>query len=98
MIDLFVIRESKYNLRNFQALESSQNRTVKFCTETISCRGTQIWNLILERLRALAILYKFEKECKNGNVMRAHAECAKCLFLSDTIFQILGVKGTLTEI
>ena len=77
MIDQFVTRESKYNLRNFQALESSHKRTARFCTETISCSGPQILNLILERLRTLAILYKFEKEYKNGNMMRAHAECAK---------------------
>ena len=33
---LLVIRESKYNLTNFQAVESSHKRTEKFGTETIS--------------------------------------------------------------
>ena len=36
MSDLFVTRENNYNLRNFQELESSLRRTVKFGTETIS--------------------------------------------------------------
>ena len=59
MSDLFVTRENNYNLRNFQELESSLRRTVKFGTETISYRGSQIWNLIPERLRTLETLNKF---------------------------------------
>ena len=39
MSELFVTRENNYNLRNFQELESSLRRTVKFGTETISYRG-----------------------------------------------------------
>ena len=34
MSNLFVTRENKCNLRNFQSLESFHNRTVKFGTET----------------------------------------------------------------
>ena len=64
MSDLFVPRENIYNLRHFQALKSSHKRTVKFGTETISCRGLQIWNLIPERLRMLAILNKCKKVIK----------------------------------
>ena len=59
MNDLFVTRENNYNIRNFQALESSCKRTVKFGTETISYRGPQLWNLISERLTTLATLNKF---------------------------------------
>ena len=64
MSDLFVTRENKYNLRNFQELEPSLKRTVKFGTETISYRGPQIWNLIPERSRPLETLNKFKKEIK----------------------------------
>ena len=64
MSDLFVTRENNYNLRNFQELESSVRRTVKFGTETISYRGPQIWNLIPERLRTLETLHKFKTEIK----------------------------------
>ena len=59
MSDLFFSRENDYNLRNFQELESSLKRTVKFGTETISYMGSQIWNLISERLWALETLNKF---------------------------------------
>ena len=58
MSDVFVTMENIYNLRNFQELESSLKRTAKFWTETISYRVPQIWNLILERSRALGTLNK----------------------------------------
>ena len=64
MIDLFVTRENKYNLRNFEALESLHKRTVVFGTETKSYRGSEIWILILERLIALTTLKKFKKKTK----------------------------------
>ena len=79
MSDLFV-RENNYNLRNFQELESSPRRTVKFGTETISYRGPQIWNLIPERLRTLETLNKFRKEIKSGSLMPVHVACAKRTF------------------
>ena len=50
MNDLFVTRENNYNLINFQELESSLKRMVKFETETIFYRRPQIWNLILRRI------------------------------------------------
>ena len=64
MSDLCVTKENIYNLGDFQELESSLKRTVKFGTETISYREPQIWNLIPERLRALETLSKFQKEIK----------------------------------
>ena len=64
MSDLFLTRENKYNLKNFQALESTHKQTVTFGTETVSYRGPQIWNLIPERLRRLVTLNKFKKEIK----------------------------------
>ena len=65
MSDLFITRVNNYDLRNFQELESSLRRTVKFGTETISYRGPQIWNLIPERIRTLETLNKFKKEIKS---------------------------------
>ena len=53
-----------YNLRNFQELESSLKRTVKFGAETISYRGPETLNLTAKRLRALEPLNKFKKEIK----------------------------------
>ena len=67
MSELFVTREDNYNLRNFQALESSFRRTVKLGTETIYYMGPQIFNLFPERLRALETLNKFKKEMKKWN-------------------------------
>ena len=39
---LFITRENNFNLRNFQALESSHKRAVKFGTRAISNMGPQI--------------------------------------------------------
>ena len=76
MSDLFVTRENKYNIRNFQQLEFLHKRTAKFGTETISYSGPQIWNLIPQGLRTLATLNKLKKEIKkNGRVMPAHEKC-----------------------
>ena len=59
MSGLFVTKENNYDLGDFQELESSLKRTVKFETEIISYSGPQIWNLIPERLRASETLNKF---------------------------------------
>ena len=57
-----------YNFRNFQELESSLKRAVKFDTETISYRGPETLNLTAKRLRALEPLNKFKKEIKKMEV------------------------------
>ena len=62
MGNLFVTGGNNYSLRNFQDLESSLRRTVKFGTETISYRGPQIWNLIPKRLKTLETLNKLKKK------------------------------------
>lgn len=63
MIDLFLA--GKTNIIVFIiALESLPKRIVKCGTETISYGEPQIWNQILERLKAFAALNKFKKEIK----------------------------------
>ena len=42
----FMIRNNNYNLRNFHCRYSTNKRTVKYGTETVTYRGPQIWNLI----------------------------------------------------
>ena len=45
MHDAFMIRNNKYNLRNFQCLYSTNKRSAKYETETVTYRRPQIWNL-----------------------------------------------------
>ena len=81
MSDLFTTRENKYSLRNFQALKSSHKRTVTFGTEPIAYWEHQIWSVILERLKTLATLNKFEKEMKKWKCDACPCtECAKHTF------------------
>ena len=78
--DLFVTRENNHNSRNFQELESSHKRTVKFGTKTSSNRGPQIWNLIPEDLGHWKHQINLKKKLRNGRMMRVHVECAKRTF------------------
>ena len=47
----FMIRNNNYNVRNFQCLYSKNKRTVKYGTETVTYRRTQIWNLVPEKTK-----------------------------------------------
>ena len=47
----FMIRNKKCNLRNFQCLYSTNKRTVKYGTETVTYRGPEIWNLVPEKTK-----------------------------------------------
>ena len=58
----FMIRNTKYNLRNFQCLDSTNKRTVKYGTETDTYRGPQIWNLVLEKTKNKSYFDSFKKE------------------------------------
>ena len=53
MNDAFMIRNNKYNLRNFQRLYSTNNRTTKHESKTVSYRGPQIWNLVPKKAENL---------------------------------------------
>ena len=57
-----MVRNTKYNLRNFQCLDSTNKRTVKYGTETDTYRGPQIWNLVLEKTKNKSYFDIFKKE------------------------------------
>ena len=58
----FTLIETSYNLRNFQSLQYSNKKTAKFGTKTITYRGPQIWNLILESRRNASSTNTFKKK------------------------------------
>ena len=57
----FMIRNN-YNLRNFQCLYSTNKRTEKYGTETVTYRGPQIWNLVPEKTKNASSFDIFKKE------------------------------------
>ena len=61
MHDVFMIRNNKYNLRNFQCLYSKNKRTAKYGTETVTFRGPQIWNLVPEKTKSASSFEIFKK-------------------------------------
>ena len=64
MHDAFMIRNNKYNLRNFQCLYSTNKRTAKYGTETVTYRGPQICNLIPEKTKNASSFEIFKKEIR----------------------------------
>ena len=68
MYDAFIIRNNKYILRNFQCLYSTNKRTTKYRTETVTYRGPRIWNLVPEKTKNASFFDIFKKEigkCKS---------------------------------
>ena len=55
----FLIKNNKYNLR---CLYSTNKRTVKYKTETVTYRGPQIWNLVPEKTKNASSFDIFKKE------------------------------------
>ena len=62
MYDAFIIRNNKYILRNFQCLYSTNKRTRKYRTETVTYRGPRIWNLVPEKTKNASFFDIFKKE------------------------------------
>ena len=60
--DAFMIRNNKYNLRNFQCLYSTKRRTAKYGTETVTFKEPQIWNLGPEKTKNASSFEIFKKE------------------------------------
>ena len=65
MYDAFIIRNNKYILRNFQCLYSTNKRTRKYRTETVTYRGPRIWNLVPEKTKNASFFDIFNKEIEN---------------------------------
>ena len=74
--DAFMIRNNKYNLRNFQCLYSTNKRTVKYGTETVTYRGPQIWNLVPEKTKNASSFDIFKK--KIGKWKGEKCSCRIC--------------------
>ena len=64
MNNIFKVRKSIYNLRNFQSLYSTSKKTVKFRTETITYGSPQIRNLISNNKNNLSSLEKDNQNLK----------------------------------
>ena len=58
----FMIRNNNYSLRNCQCLSSTNKRTVKYGTETVTYRGLQIWNLVPVKTKNASSFDLFKKE------------------------------------
>ena len=64
MHDAFMIRNNKYNLRNFHCLYSTYKRTAKYGTETVTYRRSQIWKLVPEKTKNASSFENFKNETR----------------------------------
>ena len=64
MHDALMIRNNKYNLKNFKCLYSTTKKTAKYGTETVTYRGPQIWNLVPEKNKNASSFEIFKKEIR----------------------------------
>ena len=69
---MFQFRENSYNLKNFQQLASSTEKTTKMGLEKISYRGPQLWNLVPQEIKESASFLICKDKIKKLN-------CTNCL-------------------
>ena len=81
----FMIRNNNYNLRNFQCLYSTNKRTVKYGTETVTYRGPQIWNLVPENTKNVSSFDISKKEI--GKWKGKKCPCRICTFNMYGLFE-----------
>ena len=98
MHDAFMIRNNKYNLRNFHCLYSTYKRTAKYGTETVTYRRSQIWKLVPEKTKNAPSFEIFKKGTRKWKGESVHVEYVKFtfnlkgLFLSPLLLFISSLK------
>ena len=80
MTGAFMIRNNKYNLRDFQYLYSTNKRTIKYGTETVTYRGPQICNLVPEKTKNESSFDILKRKLENGRVKSGHVEYVRVTF------------------
>ena len=64
MESMFKKRNTTYNLKNFQELETERQRTVYFGLETLSYRFRQLWSLLAEHMRQINFFDQFKRSVR----------------------------------
>ena len=80
MHDAFMIRNNKYNLRNFHCLYSTNKRTATYGTETVTYRRSQIWKLVPEKTKNAPFFEIFKKGTRKWKGESVHVEYVKFTF------------------
>ena len=75
--DIFKVRESTYNLRNFHIFESQNPRTKKFGLDSIAYRASQLWKNVPEEIRNSTSLPMFKKKIKKVLLISCSCNCCR---------------------
>ena len=77
MSEIFILRESTYNLRNFHIFESQNSRTQKFGLDNIAYTASQNFT---EEIRNSTSLSIFKKKIKKVPLVSCSCNCfRKCI-------------------
>ena len=80
MHNAFMIRNNKYNQRNFQCLYYINKRSTKRGTEIVTYREPQIWNLVPKKLKVHLLSKFLKRKLESGRVKSVHVENTKITF------------------
>ena len=61
---LFTIRDNIYNLRNFRELYCEKKKTIRYGTETVTFKATQLWKLLPCDIKNSPTLIEFKDRTK----------------------------------
>ena len=77
--EFFETRTLNYNLRNFREIQAYRKNTLAFGIETVSCKSSQLWQLLPTELKSIESLHEFKRKIKewNGMVKTALADYTK---------------------
>jgi len=64
MLDLFHVKDVKYNLRNYNNLYVKQCRTKKYGQDSLSNYGANLWNVLPHELKMCKDLETFRENVK----------------------------------
>ena len=73
---LFLFRENVHNIRNFQIVSSSTNKTVRYRFETVSYRSLFLWGNLPQDYKSQTSLIVFKAKLRNWNA--GICECRLC--------------------
>ena len=79
MNEIFILRENRYNLRNFHLFETDNPQTVRFGLDSIAYRASQLWQQLPLSIRESRSLALFKEKIKTW-------QCTSCPCRSCQLF------------
>ena len=76
MGEVFHLRQSHYNLRNYRELHNDIKNTVKYGIESVAYKSGQIWEKLPQRYKSISSLSIFKSSIKE--ILNELCQCRLC--------------------